>query len=217
MSFVMVATGAATAVTGIAKAISGGIKAKKAKENAEKAQIEIDKQKNAFENLDTSNPYKDMENVMEDLTVNTQAAEFQKQQQEQQRANIMQSMQGAAGSSGIAALAQSLANQGSLDSQKASADIARQEQANQMAERNEAAKIQQMEREGDLMSRQMQSSKISSLMGLAAADKSAALQQQVQGQAQMYSGITSAIKGGSDLATGIQSLNNPAEEPKETN
>ena len=217
MSFITVATGAATAVTGIAKAISGGIKAKKAREAAEEAQVEIDKQKNAFENLDTSNPYKDMENVMEDLTVNTQAAEFTKQQQEQQRANIMQSMQGAAGGSGIAALAQSLANEGSLDSQKASADIARQEQANQMAERNEAAKIQQMEREGDLMSRQMQSSKIQSLMGLAASDKAAALQQQVQGQAQMYSGITSAIKGGSDLATGIQSLNNPAEEPKENN
>ena len=206
MSFVMVATGAATAVTGIAKAISGGIKAKKAREDAEEAQIEIDKQKNAFENLDTSNPYKDMENVMEDLTVNTQAAEFTKQQQEQQRANIMQSMQGAAGGSGIAALAQSLANQGSLDSQKASADIAKQEQANQTAERNEAAKIQQMEREGDLVSRQMQAGKISSLMGMAAADKTAALAQQTQGQAQMYSGISEGIQGAGDFATGIQGL-----------
>ena len=50
-------------------------------------------------------------------------------------------------------------------------------------------------------------------MGLAASDKAAALQQQAQGQAQMYSGITSAIKGGGDLATGIQSLKAP--EPTE--
>ena len=79
-------------------------------------------QKNAFE---------DMENAMEDLTVNTQQAEFEAQQNAQNQANILSSMAGAAGGSGIAALAQSMANQGALQSQKAAASIGAQESANQ--------------------------------------------------------------------------------------
>ena len=70
-----------------------------------------------------------MENTMEDLTINQQQAEFEKQQAMQSQANIMGQMRGAAGSSGIAALAQSLANQGSLQAQRASASIGAQEAA----------------------------------------------------------------------------------------
>ena len=103
MAFVTIATGAITAATGLYKAIDGGVKAKAAKKEAEAAKAELDKQKNAFKNLDTSNPYLNLENTMEDLTVNQQAAEFQKQQQMQSQANLMQQMRGAAGSSGIAA------------------------------------------------------------------------------------------------------------------
>ena len=47
-----------------------------------------------------------MENTAEDLTVNTQQAEFMAQQQQQGLSNVLGSMRGAAGSSGIAALAQ---------------------------------------------------------------------------------------------------------------
>ena len=82
---------------------------------------------------DLKNPYENlsMENVMEDLTVNTKQAEFQTQQGAQQRANIMQSMQGAAGGSGIASLAQAMAGQGALQTQQISAQIGQQEAANQ--------------------------------------------------------------------------------------
>ncbi len=78
-------------------------------------------QKNAFEG---------MENAMEDLTVNTQQAEFEAQQNQQMQANIMSEMSGAAGGSGIAALAQSMANQGALQAQKAAASIGAQEADN---------------------------------------------------------------------------------------
>ena len=139
MSFIAVAgtalaIGAGVAAAGgVAKAVDGGIKANKAKKAAEKAQIELDKQKQSFANLDTSNPYLNMENTMEDLTVNTKQAEFEAQQNAQNQANIMDSMRGAAGGSGIAALAQTLANQGALQTQKASASIGQQESANQQA------------------------------------------------------------------------------------
>ena len=86
-------------------------------------------QKNAYDGM--KNNMEGMENAFEDLTVNTQQAEFEAQQNQQMQSNIMSQMSGAAGGSGIAALAQSMANQGALQAQKASASIGAQEASNQ--------------------------------------------------------------------------------------
>ena len=107
----------------------------------------LDAQKEEYKNMKFENPYENMENkyaenVYEDLTVNQQQAQFQAQQGSQQRANIMQSMKGAAGGSGIAALAQSMANQGSLQTQKISASIGMQEAQNQKLKAQGAQKVQ---------------------------------------------------------------------------
>ena len=112
-----------------------------------------------YKALDTSNPYANMENTMEDLTVNQQQAEFQAQQGQQQRANIMQNMQGAAGGSGVAALAQAMANQGQLATQRASASIGMQESSNQMAAARQAGSNQLQEREGDARSQDLEMQK----------------------------------------------------------
>jgi len=183
--------GLGIAVTGgTAKAIDGGVKANKAKKAAAKAKIELDKHKRSFEALDTSNPYLNMENMMEDLTVNQKQAEFQKQQSMQSQSNIMQSMRGAAGGSGIASLAQALANQGSLDAQKASVSIGTQEANNQRLERGEASRIQGLERSGDLISRQAKMGKVESLMGMSADELANRKAEQAAGNAQMYQGIS---------------------------
>ena len=99
-------------------------------ENVYKGQMEnkFADQKNAYEGM--KNEFEGMENAFEDLTVNTQQAEFEAQQNQQNQANILSQMSGAAGGSGIAALAQSMANQGALQAQKASASIGAQEAAN---------------------------------------------------------------------------------------
>jgi len=199
MSFATVAA-VVSAGVGVAKAIQGGVQAKKAKEDAKKAKIELEKNKDMFSNLDTSNPYQNLENTMEDLTVNKQAAEFQKEQSMQNQANIMQQMRGAAGGSGIAALAQSMAQQGSIDAQKASAGIGQQEAANQKAERTMAGSIQMKEREGEMQSRNMQFGKVSSMMGMSAGELVGAQQRQQAGQEAMMEGIkdvaTSAVDYG---------------------
>lgn len=187
---------------GVAKAIDGGIKAKKAKEDAKEAQKELDKQKNAFSRLDTSNPYLGMENTMDDLTVNTQQAEFQAEQSAQNRANIMQSMKGAAGGSGIAALAQSMANQGSLDAQKASASIGIQEARNKMAAANEGSRLQTQERQGEIMSRNMKKGKVESLMGMAADEVAVNRQAQADATAQMWDGISGAASAVGGMSFG---------------
>ena len=112
-------------------------------------------QKQEYRNFEFKNPYSGlenyyagMENTFEDMTVSTQAADFQMEQGGQQRADIMQSLRGAAGGSGIAGLAQSLANQGVLQAGQVSANIAQQERQNQIMTAKGASSLQQMERQG---------------------------------------------------------------------
>ena len=128
----------------------------KAQQKTAKAAVE--KQKQAYKDIDFKNPYAGMENVFEDMTVNQQQAQFQAQQGSQQRANIMQGLRGAAGASGVAGLAQAMASQGQLQSQQISASIGQQESQQQMARAQGAASIQQLERQGaaavDLQQRQ---------------------------------------------------------------
>ena len=155
------------AIGGLVGGIYGGIQAgkaaKKADKAAKKAAEEKDRMRDMLSNVDTSNPFEGMqnqfaglqnpysglENTMEDLTVNQQEADFQAQQFAQSQANIMDGLRGAAGSSGIAALAQSLAKQGSLSAQKSSASIGKQEAANQAMAAKEAGRLQSQEAKGD--------------------------------------------------------------------
>ena len=101
MSFLLAGAAVVSAGVGIAKAIGSGKKQKAAERKEAKARAEMDKQKAAFAGLDTSNPFMNMENTMEDLTVNQKEAEMVNQQGQQQRANIMGQMKGAAGGSGV--------------------------------------------------------------------------------------------------------------------
>jgi len=198
MSFIAVGIGVAAA-SSIASGIIGSRAAQKEKERADRqakrAKEELDKQMQAYRDLDTSNPYLNMENVMEDLTINQKQAEFQAQQFSQSQANIMEGLRGAAGSSGIAGLAQALAQQGQLASQRSAASIGQQESANQRAERAMAGQIQSLERKGDLLSRQMQKEKTTTLLGMAQQDRAAALQRQAQARQAKTAAITGAIQG----------------------
>ena len=98
---------------------------------------------------DISNTFANMENTMEDLTVNTQAADFAAANQAQGLADTMGSLKQSAGSSGIAALAQSLANAQSQNAQQASASIGQQESMNQRLSAQQAGTLQSMERAGE--------------------------------------------------------------------
>lgn len=172
-------------LTGIAQGIIGG---RKRRREQARAQQEMNMRKAQFENLDTSNVYKNMQNTMEDLTVNQQAAQFQAEQEQQGLSNIMGQMSGAAGGSGIAALAQSLAGQQSQNLRRASADIGRQEQSNQMAERQQAANLQLYEKKGELISRDAEREKTSTLLGMS--------QQRLAAANQARQDATNALVGG---------------------
>jgi hypothetical protein len=113
-----------------------------------------------------TNPYADMENPFEDLTVATGAAEFQAEQGAQQRANILEQLRGAAGGSGIAGLAQSLANQGQLQARQISVDLQRQEMMNAMAAAKGASMIDVQERAGEAMVQQAESGRQATVLGM---------------------------------------------------
>ena len=170
MSFALVAVAAVSAGIAVAKAVKGASDKKKAKKKNKKAKKKMEAEKEKYMNLDTSNPYLNMENTMEDLTVNTQAAEFAAEQSQASTANVLNNMNQAAGGSGVAALAQAMANQGQIGAQKASISIAQQEKANQDAERKQAGVLQNLEREGEIQSRNLKKDMAATALGMAGAD-----------------------------------------------
>ncbi len=182
-------------VGGLTKIAGGIIGSKKRRAEQRAAQKEMNMRKAQFEMADTSNVYKDMENTMEDLTVNTQQADFQAQQANQGIANTMNAMQGAAGGSGIAAMAQAMAGQQAQNMRQASVSIGQQEQANQMAERNMASQLQNQERVGELQSRAAEKEKVDTLFGMSQ-NRLGAANQAMEAQRQ------SIIGGVGDMFTG---------------
>ena len=131
-------------------------------------------QKAEYKAMKFENPYKDMENVYEDLTVNQLQAKFQAEQGGQQRANIMQNLKGAAGNSGIASLAQSLANQGAKQALQISASIGMQEAANEKMAARGAEAVQTAERQGDQFVQQSEINRQSTLLGMSMGEASGA-------------------------------------------
>ena len=144
----------------------------------------LDEQKEEYKSMQFKNPFAGMqnkfanlENTYEDLTVNQQQAQFQAQQGAQQRSNIMQSLRGAAGGSGIAGLAQAMANQGQLQTQRISADIGKQESRNQalmakgaaavdFAKATGASQVQTAQMQGQQWVQQQQINRQSTLLGM---------------------------------------------------
>lgn len=183
------------------------------------ARKEMKKYKEQYENLDTSNIYANvqnqftnMENTYEDMTINQQQAQFEAQQGAQQRANIMQSMRGAAGGSGIAALAQAMANEGQLATQRASASIGMQEARIQQLRAGEASRLQTLEREGEQYAeglrlsgaetaRGLEYSKTGTLLGMSQQRAAAANQARRMAAAQQMSAVGDLASAGLSLAT----------------
>jgi hypothetical protein len=184
-----------------------------------KAKAEMEKMKKEYQNLDTSNlaagvrnPYQNLENTFEDMTVNQQQAQFQAQQFQQSQANIMDSLGSAAGGSGIAALAQTLSNQGQLNLQKASASIGMQEAANQKMAAQQGARIQQLEGQGEMYAEKMRQAgaqeargleyqKTSTLFGMSQQRTAAANNAIRQAKADQMSAIGDIAGAGAQIAT----------------
>jgi hypothetical protein len=200
------------AVSGIVGVVGSNINAGIAKDAAIEAKKErdrqqdaLDKEKAAYKAMKFENPFSNMENVYEDLTVNQQQAQFQAQQGSQQRADIMQNMRGAAGSSGIAGLAQMLANQGQLQTQQISASIGAQESQNQIAAAKGAGAVQIAERQGDQWVQQAEMDRQATLLGMQMGQATGANQAYQQSQANQMNAEIAQTQAWVDGVSGVAS------------
>jgi hypothetical protein len=168
-----------------------GIKSGKAK--VEKAFGEfgdIDTSKNLFAGARNQ---MNLTNTMEDLTVNQQQFQLQKEMSQQGAANAMNTFRGAAGGSGAAGLAQAMANQQSQTAQQISASVGQQEAANQMAAAQQESRNQIAMGQGEMEAQKFR------LQG--AADARDLTLQQKQGQLSFLAGNQQAYESNKDADT----------------
>ena len=190
------ASPAGLSVIGGALGAFGGMKAsRRARAEQGRARTAMDASRQRWMEQDLSNPYANMENVYEDLTVNQQAAQFQSQQAAQSRADILSGLQGAAGGAGVAGLAQAMAQQGTIQAQQASASIGQQESMNQRLRAQGAAGVQQYERYGASLEQSMRQERASTLYGMDMQRLTAANEARANAQQQIMSGLGSMAGG----------------------
>tara|TARA_R110002012_G_scaffold63590_4_gene167335 strand:- start:185 stop:940 length:756 start_codon:yes stop_codon:yes gene_type:complete len=202
----MAAAGAAQAVGGVVKAVGSLFGGGKRRREQRAAQQELATRKAEYEGLDTSNPYKNLTNTYENLTVNTQAADFAAQQSSQGAANIMGNLAAAAGGGGVAALAQSLANSQAQAAQQASVAIGQQEQRNAMLGAQGEQQRQQAVATGERQSQKMNMEKTGTLLGMAQQRKAAADQARKDATDALVGGIADV---GAGAAMGAFGKNSP--------
>ena len=198
---------------GVAKGLMGYDWGGKRRKALAKSRASYEKQKDVFRGLDTSNAYaslenkyEGMENAFEDLKVNTQQAQFEKQMFQQSQANTLSTLRSAAGGSGVAGLAQAMSNQAMNQAQKTAASIGKQEAQNKLLAAQQGAKIDQLERvgadktqqliaQGQLSSMQMEQSKQSTLLGMDAQSVTGAQNAVQVGNQMMMSGLSDVMGG----------------------
>jgi hypothetical protein len=132
--------GVGTAIGGAVGGVLGGLFGKggnQAQAGPSQAEQDLEKRMKSFENytFQTTNPYEDMQ-------VNTQAAEFQRDMQAQQQADTLQALRGAGGAAGAASLATAMSRQAAQKERAIAADIGKQEQAINMAAAKQEAENQ---------------------------------------------------------------------------
>ena len=160
----------------------------------------------AYEGMQFNNVYSGLQNTAEDLTVNTQQADFMAQQQQQGMANTMGAMQGAAGGSGIAALAQAMSNQQNQNLQGASASIGQQENRNQMLSAQQAGQNQLMVAQGEQVVQDKEEGRTKTLLGQAQVRSAAADQARADATDAMVNGVTDLAKAGASVVGGLPSV-----------
>ena len=199
---------------GIANFLTGGAISKAERRDRanraklEKSEAEFDRrlgdyEKSQFQPLDAD--ALKQENVFEDLTVDTQAADYAREQFQQQQANIMQGLKGVAGSSGVAGLAQSLSMQASKQAKETQLTIGQQLQQNRRMQMQEQSRLQGQDRQIQLANmegaRQFELDKMSTLIGVSG-QKIAGAQGAIAGRQAMYGQIAGAVGNVAGAAIG---------------
>ena len=198
--------GAISGLGGIASGIIGG---RARREEQKAAQAAYQQSLADYKAFEFENAYADAENPFEDLRVSTEAAEFQAQQQQQGLAQTLDALRAGGGGAGAAALAQSLAQVQAQQTQRISADIARQEADIQQAIAQQAAVNQRLAAAGEMAVQGQEFERTGTILGMEQQRKAAADEARRQATASLVGGIGSlagAALGGFGLPGGIGSI-----------
>jgi hypothetical protein len=146
MSYWMAGALVVTAVVKVAS--TSGDRKRKRSEEKKFDEMREEYEKSEFQAIDRDalrreNVFEGQENIMEEMQVDTQAADYSKEQFQQQQANIMQGLRGVAGTSGAAGLAQALSGQASKQAQQSQITIGQQLQQNRRLKLQEEARMKQ--------------------------------------------------------------------------
>ena len=131
-----------------------------------KAKKELSKRKDIYASLDTSNPYSDMVNPYEDMTIDQRESDLYNQRFQSSQSNILSKSKESAGSSGAASLAQALSQESKRAVQTSSTSVGKQERENKIKERQFAAYIEDKKKEGEVWSRNANRDKQATLLGI---------------------------------------------------
>lgn len=178
--------------------LAGGLIGRGKKKDALKAantQAELDKE--AYRNTEITNPYENLENTMEDLTVNTQEAEFQRDAMQQQQANMMGSMEQAG--SFDAGNIQAMMGAANQSARQASASIGAQESANTKAAAQAASANQMAKAQGEAQRQANQADMNANLMAMSREDAANA-------QASVDQSTADIVGGGAGIIGGVASM-----------
>jgi hypothetical protein len=199
----MAAMGIAQAGISVLGGLIGGGARRREQRQARKA---MEKSRTAYMQQEYTNPYANLENPYEDLTVNQQQAQFQAQQGAQSRADILEGLRGTAGGAGVAGLAQAMARQSTLSTQEISASIGQQEATNQRLRAQGAMQTQQLERYGEGIKQGKEEERIETLYGMDMGRLTAANKARQQARSQAIAGVGQGL---GTIAQGIGMGENP--------
>lgn len=213
----------AMVVTAVVKVASThGDRKRKRSEEKKFDEMRDEYEKSEFQAIDRDalrreNIFEGQENIMEEMQVDTQAADYSKEQFQQQQANIMQGLRGVAGTSGAAGLAQALSGQASKQAQQSQITIGQQLQQNRRLKLQEEARMnrQELMEESRLSqedravqianlegARQFEIDKMTNMMGMSSS-KIAGINQNIAQKEQMIGEIGSAVgQAGSSMSGG---------------
>lgn len=181
---------------------------KRAEEQAKAAYAQ---QQASLQNFQFENPYQDLENPFEDATINQTATDVQRQQLDQNLAQILAAQVQSAGSGGVNV--QALANAALKGNQQISADIARQEQANQARALQYQGQLDQLEARGAGQLQQQQYGQIQQRFNLAQQRLSQVQAQRQAATQQLIGGLGSAIGGAITAGFGGGPVGAPDQTP----
>jgi hypothetical protein len=187
-----------------AAGIAGGLIGRRQREReARLAGEDFQAQMTALRRQDVDNPFQNVQNTFEDLTINQKEAEFLAGQQQLGMATTMSQMRRTVGSSGLAGMAQAMANQQSINLQKASASIGQQEMANQAMAAKGRFEQEKMFAMGEKEKRMMEFAKQNQLLAMASDRKIAADEAIAAQRAALLGGVGQMVTGTGAFATAM--------------